>query len=59
MKHVIDFEESEREELDRGNKPLLVGITTDGERVLTGKKPGVHKRLKEKCNKILLSIIVC
>ena len=33
--YAIDFEESEREELDPGNKPLLVGITTDRVRVLT------------------------
>ena len=53
--YVIDFEESEKEELDPGNKPLLVGITTDGARVLTEKNLAFHKRLKEKCNKILLS----
>lgn len=33
--------------------PLLVGITTDGASVLTGRRNGVQKKIKEACNNLL------
>ena len=36
--------------------PLLVGITSDGGNVLAGRKSGVQKRIKDKCNKNIVNV---
>ena len=38
------------------SKALLVGMTSDGANVLTGRKSGVQKRIKNKCNKNIINV---
>lgn len=40
---------------DCSDLPLMVGITSDGANVLRGKKNGVHKKIKDVANQLMLS----
>ena len=50
----IEFETSNQKSSIE-NSALLVGLTSDGANVLTGKKSGVNVRLREQCNNLMLN----
>ena len=44
--HIVD---------DSSDLPLMIGIRSDGANVLRGKKDGVHKKIKDVANQLMLS----
>ena len=48
-------EESSQRVDDSSDLPLIIDITSDGANILQGKKNGVHKKIKDVANQLMLS----